>query len=384
MSVDGVPQDRMIDMPMSLAEQHMRIALELARRAEGRTRPNPAVGAVIVRDGCVVGEGCHPEAGQPHAEIFALRQAGERARGADLYVTLEPCSHQGKTGPCADAVVAAGIGRVFVGTRDPNPQVAGRGIECLRQAGIEVRVGILEPDCRRLIAPFAKHVTTGRPYVILKSAITLDGKIATSTGDSQWISNAASREHVHRLRDRVDAVMVGIGTVLGDDPRLTTRLPEGGRDACRVVVDSRLRIPEDAALLAPDSAAATIVATTEAAPAAKVARLRSRGVQVLQVAEKGGHLDLAELMRLLGGSGIQSVLLEGGSGLNAAVLEAALVDRVMVFVAPMLIGGEGGKGIFAGHGVERLADAVCLTDIRVSRFGDDTLIEGEVETCLPG
>jgi diaminohydroxyphosphoribosylaminopyrimidine deaminase/5-amino-6-(5-phosphoribosylamino)uracil reductase len=374
----------MMKEPISQTEQYMVRALELGRRAEGRTRPNPAVGAVIVRDGRVVGEGFHPRAGEPHAEIFALRQAGELARGADLYVTLEPCSHQGRTGPCAEALIAAGIGRVFIGTEDPNPRVAGSGIARLREAGIPVHLGVLETECLRLIAPFAKHVTTGLPYVILKSAVTLDGKTATSTGDSQWISGPASRERVHRLRDRVDGIMVGIGTVLRDNPRLTTRLPEeGGRDATRIVVDTSLRIPEDAAILTVRSEAPTVIATTRLAPEAKVARLRAKGIEVLTVPEGGGRIDLADLMRQLGARGMQSILLEGGSALNASALESGLVDWVMVFVAPMLVGGEDGKGIFAGQGVARLVDAIRLGDVRVSRFGDDILIEGEVRQCLP-
>jgi diaminohydroxyphosphoribosylaminopyrimidine deaminase/5-amino-6-(5-phosphoribosylamino)uracil reductase len=362
----------------------MRQALELARLAEGRTRPNPAVGALVVAGGGVVGEGYHPEAGQPHAEIFALRAAGEAARGADLYVTLEPCSHHGRTGPCTEAILAAGLRRVFIGTRDPNPLVAGRGIARLRDAGVEVVCGILEGECRRLIAPFAKHVTTGLPYVILKSAVTLDGKTATSTGDSQWITNVASRAHVHQLRDKVDAVVVGIGTVLKDNPRLTTRLADGGgRDALRVVVDSHLKIPADAALLHLDSPAGTLIATTGQASPDRLTAVTRDNVEVLPVAERAGRVDLAALVGELGRRGIQSLLLEGGAVLNQAFLEAGLVDRMMIFVAPKVLGGSDGKGIFAGHGVASLAEAVQLQEIRTSRFDDDILIEGEVKACLP-
>ncbi len=369
---------------MDGAEQYMRQALELGRRAEGRTRPNPAVGAVVVADGRVVGEGYHPEAGQPHAEIFALRAAGEAARGADLYVTLEPCSHHGRTGPCTEAILAAGLRRVFIGTRDPNPLVAGRGIARLRDAGVEVVCDILEGECRRLIAPFAKHVTTGLPYVILKSAVTLDGKTATSTGHSQWITNAASRAHVHQLRDKVDAVVVGIGTVLKDNPCLTTRLDDGGgRDALRVVVDSRLQIPADAALLHLDSRAGTLIATTSQAPTDRSTALVRDNVEVLPVAERAGRVDLAALLRELGRRGIQSLLLEGGAVLNQAFLEEGLVDRLMIFVAPKVLGGSDGKGIFAGRGAASLSQAVQLRDIRTSRFDDDILIEGEVMPCLP-
>ncbi len=368
---------------MPSAAEYMDRALALARKGEGRTRPNPAVGAVIVADGQVVGEGYHPEAGQPHAEIFALRQAGALARGADLYVTLEPCSHHGRTGPCADAVIAAGIARVFVGAGDPNPQVRGQGIDRLRAAGIAVQIGIREVECLRLIAPFVRHVTTGLPLVTLKTAVTLDGKTATATGDSQWISGPASRLHVHRLRDRVDAILVGIGTVLHDDPQLTTRLPEGGRNPLRVVVDSQLRIPDHAKLLGDLAAAATLIATTSRASAQKIEQLRRQGVEVLVLDGQDGRVDLPELLHRLGQRGIQHLLLEGGSGLNDAMLQAELIDRLMVFVAPKIVGGSDGFGIFAGAGVCRLADALSLTDVRSSRFEDDILIEGEVVRCSP-
>lgn len=360
----------------------MQRALELGARAEGRTRPNPAVGALVVLDGEIVGEGYHPAAGQPHAEIFALQAAAQRTLGADLYVTLEPCSHQGRTGPCTEAIIAAGIARVFVGTQDPNPQVAGSGIRRLQAAGIQVEVGLCQSDCRRLIAPFAKHITSGLPYVILKSAVTLDGQTATCTGDSQWISNSSSREQVHRLRDRVDAIMVGIGTVLKDDPRLTTRLP-GGRDAQRIVVDSHLRTPPEAALLHLDSPATTLIAHLVDASQLPRQALAASGAELLPTAALDGRVDLRDMLEQLGRRGVQSILLEGGAQLNAAFLQAGLVDRMMVFVAPKVIGGSGGYGIFAGQGVSRLADAVELEEVRVSRFGDDVLIEGEVKRCLP-
>lgn len=369
---------------MQGAEHYMQQALDLARRAEGRTRPNPAVGAIIVADGTVVGEGYHPQAGQPHAEIFALRAAGERARGADLYVTLEPCSHQGRTGPCTEAIISAGIRRVFVGIKDPNPLVAGSGLNRLREFGMEVTSGILEKDCQRLIAPFAKHITTGMPYVILKSAVTLDGKTATSTCDSQWITNAASRNYVHQVRDRVDAIMVGIGTVLKDDPSLTTRLAQGsGRDAMRIVVDSQLRIPANAALLHLDSSAPTIIATTRRAVAQRSLTLPGKNDELLVLPEHAGRVDLQALLRELGRRGVQSMLLEGGAVLNDAFLKAGLIDRVMVFIAPKILGGSDGKGIFAGNGFPVLADAIQLQDVMVRVFGDDTLIEGEVRQCSP-
>lgn len=368
---------------MSCNDEYMRRALQLAARGEGRTRPNPPVGALLVKDDVIVGEGFHPRAGEPHAEIFALRQAGERSAGADLFVTLEPCCHQGKTGPCCEAVIAAGIRRVFVGTVDPNPLVAGKGIRRLQDAGVDVEVGILENECRRLLAPFAKHVTTGRPFVILKSAVTLDGKTATSTGDSQWISNEQSRQHVHRMRDRYDAIMVGIGTVLHDNPRLTTRLPDGGRDPVRVVVDSQLRIPSDAAILHVDSTAPTLVVTTSAASVTKIDALRAGGVDVLVLPGNSGWVDLHKLMEELGQRNLQSVLVEGGATLNESLLLEGLIDRVAVFIAPKLIGGNQGKGIFEGVGISRLSEALRLTDVRWQTFGDDLLVEGEVQGCSP-
>lgn len=360
----------------------MRRALELGARAEGRTRPNPAVGAVVVANQQVVGEGFHPAAGQPHAEVFALHAADCLAAGADLYVTLEPCSHMGRTGPCTEAIIAAGIRRVFVGTQDPNPQVAGSGIRRLQQAGIQVEVGLCETECLRLIAPFAKHITTGLPFVILKTALTLDGQTATSTGDSQWISNSQSREEVHRLRDRVDAIMVGIGTVLNDDPKLTTRLTEG-RDALRIVVDSQLRTPPQATLLHLDSPAETLIAHLASAPVDRRNRLAESRAVLLETAELDGRVDLHDLLVQLGQRGVQSILLEGGAQLNAAFLKADLIDRIMVFVAPKVIGGNGGFGIFSGEGVARLADAKELHNIRFRQFGDDILIEGEMKRCLP-
>lgn len=367
---------------LDIIEQYMNQALDLARQGEGRTRPNPAVGAVIVKDGVVVGRGFHPKAGQPHAEIFALHDAGELARGADMFVTLEPCSHHGRTGPCADAIIEAGLSRVYVGTTDPNPQVAGRGIQRLREAGIQVFCGILESQCRRIIAPFAKHILTGIPYVVLKSAMTLDGKTATACGHSQWVSNAASRLEVHHLRNRLDSIMVGIGTVLHDNPQLTTRLPEGGRDPHRIVVDSKLRIPEDVAMLHLDSKAATLIATTAQAPGDKIERLAALGIEVLVLPAISGRVDLHALLASLGKRGLQSILLEGGAELNGAFWRAGLVDRMMMFVAPKVVGGEG-KGVFAGAGVTSMAEATCLRDVRVRQFGDDTLIEGEVITCSP-
>lgn len=360
----------------------MRRALELARRAEGRTAPNPAVGAVIVRDGIIVGEGFHPAAGEPHAEIFALCQAGHLAQGATLYVTLEPCCHSGQTGPCTSAVIDGGIVRVIAGCRDPNPKVAGGGFEKLQTAGIEVESGILGAECRRLIAPFAKHVRTGLPYVTLKAGITIDGAVATASGESQWITGVESRLAVHHLRDTHDAIMVGVGTVLADNPRLSTRLPQGaGKNPLRVIVDSTLRTPSTAALLS--EAGRTLILTTAAARAADVERLRSENVEILRVCGNAGEVNLPDAMRQIGARGIQSILLEGGGRLHYSALHAGIVDRLCVFIAPLLLGGSG-IPLFCGHGVSNLKDAFRLQRLHVERYGDDLLLDGELESsCLP-
>jgi len=369
---------------MNVAHDYMRRALELARRGEGRTCPNPPVGAVVVADGRIVGEGFHPRAGEPHAEIHALRQAGEAARGATIYVTLEPCSHQGRTGPCADALIAAGVARVVVAVQDPNPLVAGSGLQKLRAAGLEVETGLCAAEAACLLAPFAHHITCGCPFVTLKAAMTLDGRTATAAGESQWISGEASRRDVHELRNRVDGILVGVGTVLRDNPRLTTRLGGEGRDAVRVVVDSRLRIPLDAALITQVSAAPTLVATTPLAPKRKIAELQDRGVQVLTCNEiEGQGVDLRDLLRQLGGYPLQHLMLEGGALLNQSFLAAGLVDRIRLYVAPQLFGGSDGKGLFSGYGIMHLAQATRLGELRVERFGSDLRIEGEVLRCSP-
>ncbi len=363
-----------------LAEQFMRRAIMLAQHGVGRTSPNPPVGAVLVRDGRIVGEGWHPAAGEPHAEIFALRAAGELARGADLYVTLEPCCHQGRTGPCTAAVLSAGVARVFVGVEDPNPLVSGKGIEVLRSAGLEVSSGLLASDCRQLIAPFAKQLRTGMPYVVYKAAMTLDGQTATTGGDSKWISCAASRERVHRLRDRVDAIAVGSGTVLADDPRLTTRLPDGGRDPRRVIFDGRLRVSPQAAVFKGESAAGAILVTDCDHPEMELRPFLERGVEVVQVARSTDALDLRAALAELARRDIHHLLLEGGNILAGAMLRAGLIDRVMLFIAPLLLGGHG-RGLFAGSTVDEIGRAFRLTDMTVSRVDEDILVEGEVGRC---
>ena len=359
-----------------LHEKYMRRALVLARRGIGKTAPNPAVGCVIVRDGAIVGEGWHRKAGMPHAEVNALTMAGEMAKNADVYVTLEPCAHFGKMPPCADALVTAGVARVFAGMVDPNPRVAGKGLHRLAAAGIEAVSGIMEDACRRVNEPFIKHVTTGMPFVTLKCALTLDGKIATASGDARWITNERSRRYVHRLRSRSDAIMVGVGTVIADDPMLTSRIP-GGKDPLRVVVDSGLRIPRNAQLLHLRSPAKTVVATV-ADDGATGEEITGCGAELLVCREKEGRVDLHDLMARLGAMGVQSVLLEGGGTLAGAALRQGLIDKFLFFYAPKMVGGDG-PGPFAGAGAARMDDAVRLKDVKRCRFGEDLLIEGYPE-----
>ncbi len=368
---------------MTQPERFMQQALDLAQRGEGRTAPNPPVGAVLVREGCVVGEGFHPEAGQPHAEVFALRQAGEAARGATLYVTLEPCCHQGRTGPCTEALIAAGVSEVYVGAVDPNPQVAGQGVARLQAAGMTVHIGPLESECRHLLAPFAKRITTGRPYVLFKSALTLDGRIATSTGDSRWISSEQSRALVHQLRNRVDGILVGSRTVMADNPRLTTRLDGDCRNAARIVIDSRLQTSPDAEVYSPDAVGRRILVTAEHHPDAAYAPYLERGVELVRLEQQEGHLDPTAIMHALGQLDLMFLMLEGGGQLGGVMLRAGLVDRVMLFVAPLLLGGDDGLPLLSGQGVTALADAWRITTPVVTRIEDDILIEGEVQRCSP-
>jgi diaminohydroxyphosphoribosylaminopyrimidine deaminase/5-amino-6-(5-phosphoribosylamino)uracil reductase len=354
----------------------MRQAIGLGRRGLGRTSPNPPVGAVVVRNGKVVGRGFHRRAGEAHGEVEALRDAGARARGATLYVTLEPCNHHGRTPPCTEAVIASAVRRVVIGVRDPNPRVAGNGLARLRRAGVRVDVGVEQAACGELIRAFSKHVQTGLPYVTLKLASSADGRIATVTGASRWITGEAARRLVHRLRDEVDAVMVGAGTVIADDPALTCRI-RGGRDPLRVIVDGRLRVPLGARALSKAAAPGTIVATATRA-SRKLAALRQRGATVLVLPRvKGQELSLPRLMALLGRRGVSSVLIEGGGTLAAAALRARVVDRLLCFYAPTLIGGDG-RPLLGPLGVRRLTAAIRLRGARVIRIGEDILLSAEI------
>ena len=355
-------------------EHWMRRVLRLAEKGRGRTSPNPMVGAILVKDSKVVGEGYHAQAGEAHAEIVALERAREEARGSTLYLNLEPCAHYGKTPPCAPRVVEGGVKRVVIGMEDPNPLVKGKGIEILRGAGLDVRVGILEKECRRLNEAFCKYVLQKVPFVILKVAATLDGKIATRNGDSKWISEEASRRLVHRLRDQVDGVLVGIGTVLKDNPLLTTRI-RGRRDPYRIVLDSRLRIPEEAKVIG-TSPSKAIIAVTELASREKIEKLEKRGVRILILDSKEGRIDLKACLSRLGEIGMMSLLVEGGSQVNGSFLDEALIDKILLFFSPRLIGDPQAPGIFGGRGVSHLQEAIGLKEIRMKKVGEDVFLEG--------
>jgi diaminohydroxyphosphoribosylaminopyrimidine deaminase/5-amino-6-(5-phosphoribosylamino)uracil reductase len=354
------------------AEPFMRVAVQEAEKGLGRTSPNPAVGAVVVRDGRVVSRGHHARAGGPHAEVVALRGAGARARGADLYITLEPCDHWGKTPPCSIAILEAGIRRVFVGSRDPNPLVNGRGIARLRRAGVEVVLDVLRDACDALNAPWFHFIRTGRPFVTLKVALTLDGRIATSSGDSRWVTGAEARAEVHRMRDRTDAILVGAGTARADDPRLTTRLPgRRGHDPIRIVLDSRRRaLPRDLALFRGGSSAPTLLATTR-----RTVRVPA-GVEVLRCGG-GPRVDLDDLLSKLAMRGITHLLVEGGAATHRSFLESGAVDRVVAFVAPKILGG--GRAWLDGPGPDRMAEALSLRDVEVRRVGGDLMVTGTPE-----
>jgi diaminohydroxyphosphoribosylaminopyrimidine deaminase/5-amino-6-(5-phosphoribosylamino)uracil reductase len=364
--------------PRRRDELWMGRALRLATQGIGRTSPNPAVGAVLVRDERVVGEGAHLRAGGPHAEAVALEAAGPAARGATCYVTLEPCAHFGRTPPCVDALVGAGVARVVVACPDPNPLVDGRGLARLRAAGVHVTVGVGEREARELNRAFLVAVQAPRPHVTLKTAMTLDGKIAAADGASQWITEEAARLEAHRLRFAADAILVGVGTVLADDPRLTVRHPElPPKEPLRVVADSRLRTPPDARVVRGGDPARAVLACVAPAPAGPLASLRARGARVLELPEDGGRVDLRALLEALRAMDVLAVLVEGGGELGGALLDAGLVDRVAFFVAPRLLGGREAPGPLGGRG-RGLKDALALTNVTMRRVGGDLLVEGDV------
>jgi len=355
-------------------EFYMRRAYRLALKGAGRTSPNPMVGAVLVRAGRVVGAGYHHFAGADHAEIVALKHAGAKARGATLYLTLEPCSHYGRTPPCVDALIRAGIREVVCGTRDPNPVVKGRGFRRLRRAGVIVRVGILERECRLLIESFAKFITRRLPFVTLKLAASLDGKIAAASGDARWISGEESRRAVHRLRDTVDAVVIGSGTLQADDPQLTCRI-DGGRNPWRVVLDSRLTIPLSAQILRQKDADKTIIICGRGAPAAKTRAIEALGARVWQLPLGSDGVSWAPMLRKLAALDVVSVLIEGGAKIAASALKEKVVDKILFFYAPKIIGGDG-VAMIGDLSIHRVRQALELQDLRFAKSGKDLLVTG--------
>ncbi len=362
-------------------EKFMKAALGLARKGRGKTSPNPAVGAVIVRKDEVVAAGFHRKAGGTHAEVEALNRLEGKARQGDtLYVTLEPCNHYGRTPPCTQAILEKGVRKVVVGMRDPNPRVTGGGCEYLSGHGVKVVTGILEEECRRLNEWFVTYVTKGRPFVIAKTALTLDGWTATSAGHSRWVTNERSREWVHRLRNQVDGILVGVGTVMADDPLLNTRLRKGrGRNPVRIIVDTHLSVPENARVLGYPHGSETLIAVGEDVPSARVKRFEKKGICFLLCPKKEGRIDLRALMDMLGRRSIASVLLEGGATLMGAMIRERLVDKFCIFKAPKILGGSDGRPMALGKGPSKMDGSIPLKDIRIKRFGEDLLITGYPE-----
>lgn len=356
----------------------MQMALQLAQKGCGWTSPNPMVGAVIVKDGRVIGKGYHEKYGQPHAERNALFSCTEDPKGATMYVTLEPCCHYGKQPPCTEAVLEAGIRRVVVGSSDPNPLVCGKGVGILREHGVHVTEGVLREECDRLNQVFFHYIQTGRPCVVMKYAMTMDGKIAAYTGASKWVTGEEARAHVQSQRHRFRSIMVGVGTVLADDPLLTCRI-EGGRNPIRIVCDSRLRTPLDSQLVKTADQAQTVIATC-CADRERQAAYQKAGCHVWLIPEKEGRVDLKELMKRLGQEKIDSVLLEGGGTLNWAALESGVVQKVQAYVAPKLFGGQLAKTPVEGQGFPAPSQAVILKNSAVTRLGEDFLIESEIES----
>ncbi|MBK5240467.1 bifunctional diaminohydroxyphosphoribosylaminopyrimidine deaminase/5-amino-6-(5-phosphoribosylamino)uracil reductase RibD [Clostridium sp.] len=358
---------------------YMERAIELSKKAIGFVNPNPLVGAVIVKDNRIIGEGYHENFGGSHAEVNAFKNAKEDVEGATMYVTLEPCSHYGKTPPCADAIVKNKIAKVVVGMIDPNPQVSGRGIEILRSNGIDVTVGIMDKEIKKTNEIFIKYITKQQPFCIMKTAMTIDGKISTYTGDSKWISNEKSRSYVHELRQKVTGIMVGIGTVLADDPELTTRRQDKiSKNPIRIIIDSKAKIPLESKVLKCDDKTKTIIVTTEFAKDSKIEAIKQKGVEVIVTKSKNGWVNLKDLMGLLGDMGIDSILLEGGSTLNYSALQEGIVDKIITFISPKIFGGTAGKTPVGGKGIEHVSDCIKLRDTEITRFDEDIMIEAYV------
>ena len=366
-------------MACEFDQYYMNLALDLARKSEGQTNPNPLVGAVIVKSGKVVAKGYHEKAGLPHAEAIALNKAGTKARGADLYVNLEPCCHHGRTPPCTEAIISAGIKRVILGIRDPNRLVNGRGIRFLRKQGVEVVIGVLRRDCHKINEHFIKYITTGRPWVILKSAVSLDGKIATRTGDSKWITGSKARAYAHRLRSRVDAILVGAETVRMDDPQLTVRPKKKGmRNPVRIIVSGKGSISTSAKIFNNAHKERVIYVANASLPLIRKKKLQKIGVEVLLVKYRKKKVDLPLLMDALGKIKITSIMIEGGSEISGNALKEKLVDKLIYFLAPKIIGGKNAPGPVGGQGISRIEDFIEVKEISIEKLGNDFVIEGNI------
>lgn len=356
--------------------EYMRLALQLAEKGCGWTAPNPMVGAVIVKDGRIIGQGWHEKYGQPHAERNALAACTESPKGATMYVTLEPCCHHGKQPPCVDAILEAGIHRVVIGSADPNPLVCGKGVQILQTNGVKVTENVLREECDQINQVFFHYIKTKRPFVVMKYAMTMDGKIATYTGASKWVTGEAARNHVHQQRNRYTAIMAGVGTVLADDPLLTCRI-DGGKNPIRIICDSRLRTPPMAKVITTAEQVPTIIATC-CSDREKQTVYEEAGCRILLTNEKNGHVDLEDLMEKLGQDGIDSILLEGGGTLHWAALESGIVQKVQAYIAPKIFGGKIAKTPVEGTGVPDPADGFLLRNSTITRLGEDFLIESEV------
>lgn len=362
-------------------EDYMKMALDEAVKGMGRVSPNPLVGAVIVKDGRVIAKGYHHYCGGLHAERDALKNCTEDVRGAVMYVTLEPCCHTGRQPPCTDAIIDSGIKRVVVGSGDPNPLVAGKGSQILKEHGIEVKEYVLEKECKELNEIFFHYITTGKPFVTMKYAMTADGKIATKCGLSKWITGEEARENVHKDRNRYTAIMAGIGTVLADDPMLNCRI-EGGRDPVRIICDTSLKTPLDSNIVKTAKDVHTIICTG-ISENEKLSPYHEAGCEIISVPEKYGHIDIDKMMSSLGSIGIDSILLEGGGTLNWSVLKAGCVSKVQAYIAPKIFGGSARSPV-EGDGVEKPSDCFELYDPVIKRFGDDIMIESRVRMCSQG
>jgi len=359
----------------------MKKAIALAKKGKGYTNPNPMVGAVIVKNGQIIGEGYHERYGEAHAEVNAFNHCSIDPKGATMYVTLEPCAHHGNTPPCAEKIVEKKIKKVVIGLVDPNPLVNHKGIEILRNAGIEVITGVLSEEIKEINEIFYHFIQKKTPYIIMKTAMSLDGKIATKTGDSKWISNEKARYFGHELRHEVSGILVGINTVLADDPSLTTRLKDKeGKDPHRIILDSTLKIPLDSKILKLTSNAKTFIATTEKASKEKIARLKSLGIHVISIQSKNNQVDLQSLMKILGAHQIDSLLIEGGGTVNFSFLENNLVHKLYTFIAPIIIGGKEAKTPVSGEGISSISDAIHLSSFKTQLIDNNILIIGKLKS----